>query len=505
MLQTTGEQKKIIDTDLLPGETLKIMAFAGTGKTTTLVEYTRKRPRMRFLYLAFNKSVQLEAAQKFPGNVTARTTHALAFRAKGFKYKDRLVKGFRANQVMAALGLEKYEDARFTMDTLSNYLVSADPKVSFHHIPVMARGFYQKNKTALPPLVDHANALGRLMCDGRNEEIGMLHDGYLKLYQLSAPILPYDCILLDEAQDINPVTAAIVFAQARDRQAQDQNLFQNQLQNRTQTLASIILVGDGHQQIYSFRGARDTLKTFSAVKTRYLTQSFRFDNNVARVANMILKHFKREPRQIAGTQVPVKPPWDKGHHTIIARTNATLFDRAVRLYKQHKIGFVGGVASYRLTILKDVYHLYQQDHSQIKDAYVRGFPSFMELKSYARTVEDFELSSVCKMVEKYTTTIPSHVDRIMAQALEGEKARILLTTAHKSKGLEWANVLLTEDFHPLIKEGNIIDPSGVDPDEFNLIYVAMTRAMVNLRFDRESDIPEFIRLCLKREEGPGPG
>jgi len=498
MLQTTIEQKKIIHTDLLPGETLKIMAFAGTGKTTTLVEYTKKRPDMRFLYIAFNKSVQLEAAQKFPGNVTTRTTHALAFRAKGFKYKDRLVKGFRANQVMAALKLEKYEDARFTMDTLTNYLASADPKVSHHHIPVAARGFYQKNKTVLPPLVDHANALGRLMCDGTNQAIGMLHDGYLKLYQLSAPILPYDCILLDEAQDINPVTAAIIFAQARNRQTLDKD------QDQTRKRASIILVGDGHQQIYSFRGARDTLKTFSAGKTHYLTQSFRFDNNVARVANMILKNFKREPRKIAGTPVPVKPPWDKGHHTIIARTNATLFDRAVRLYKQYKIAFVGGVESYRLTILKDVYYLYQQDHSRIKDAYIKGFTSFAELKSYARTVEDFELSSVCKMVEKYTTTIPSHVDRIMAQAVEGENA-ILLTTAHKSKGLEWANVLLTEDFHPLMKEGKIIDPTGVDPDEFNLIYVAMTRAMVNLRFDRESDIPEFIRLCLKREGGPGPG
>ncbi len=85
----------------------------------------------------------------------------------------------------------------------------------------------------------------------------------------------------------------------------------------------------------------------------------------------------------------------------------------------------------------------------------------------------------------------------MARAVEGDSG-ILLTTAHKAKGLEWANVLLMEDFHPLLKEEKIMDPAGVDPDEFNLIYVAMTRAMVNLRFDRESDIPEFIRLCLKQ-------
>ncbi|MCK5835839.1 MAG: ATP-dependent helicase [Desulfobacula sp.] len=486
MIQITQEQKKIIDCEVLPGEILKIMAFAGTGKTTTLVEYTKKRPRMRFLYIAFNKSVQLEAARKFPGNVTARTTHSLAFRAKGFSYKDRLVKGFRANQVMTALGLKEYEKARFTMDTLYNYLVSSDPKVSFHHIPPMARGFYKKNKLPLPDLVESANCLGRLMCKGSDKNIGMLHDGYLKLYQLSNPVLSFDCILLDEAQDINPVTAAIVFAQARPDQNPDP--------------CSIILVGDGHQQIYSFRGAKDTLKTFPAARTNYLTQSFRFDNNIARVANMILGAFKKEDKKIVGTQVnrPRKIPWDPESHTIIARTNATLFDKAVQLYKDHTIGFVGGVGSYRLNILKDVYYLYKDNSSRIKDPYIKSFGSFQELKSYARTVEDFELSSLCKIIEKYGFKIPGHVDRIMEQAVHETDAKILLTTAHKSKGLEWSNVLLMDDFQPLVKEEKIIDPAGVDPDEFNLIYVAMTRAMINLRFDKESDIPCFIRLSLKQ-------
>ncbi len=54
-MQMTQEQEKILNMDLQPGQTLKIMAFAGTGKTTTLEAYTRKRPNLRFLYIAFNK------------------------------------------------------------------------------------------------------------------------------------------------------------------------------------------------------------------------------------------------------------------------------------------------------------------------------------------------------------------------------------------------------------------------------------------------------------------
>ncbi|APS68750.1 hypothetical protein AVI55_16905 (plasmid) [Piscirickettsia salmonis] len=39
----------------------------------------------------------------------------------------------------------------------------------------------------------------------KNHTIGITHDGYLKLYQLSKPILnQYDFIMLDEAQDANP-------------------------------------------------------------------------------------------------------------------------------------------------------------------------------------------------------------------------------------------------------------------------------------------------------------
>ncbi|OQY50321.1 MAG: hypothetical protein B6230_06515 [Desulfobacteraceae bacterium 4572_89] len=175
----------------------------------------------------------------------------------------------------------------------------------------------------------------------------------------------------------------------------------------------------------------------------------------------------------------------------------------MQLYKNHKIGFVGGAGSYRLNILKDVYYLYKNDSSRINDPYIKRFGSFQGLKSYARTVEDFELSSLCKIIEKYSFKIPGHVDSIMEQSVHETDAGILLTTAHKSKGLEWSNVLLMDDFHPLVKEENIIDPAGVDPDEFNLIYVAMTRAMINLRFDKDSDIPGFIRLSLKQGKKTG--
>ena len=59
------------------------MCDAGTGKTTTLVKYAEQRPHLRFLYVAFNKSVASEAQRRFPSNVACKTVHSLAFNEVG--------------------------------------------------------------------------------------------------------------------------------------------------------------------------------------------------------------------------------------------------------------------------------------------------------------------------------------------------------------------------------------------------------------------------------------
>ena len=77
----TQEQTEIIKKATL-GHTLKIKAFAGTGKTSTLIEIAKQLPT-RGLYLAYNKSTQLEAQDKFPDTVVCKTAHSLAY---GYMY-----------------------------------------------------------------------------------------------------------------------------------------------------------------------------------------------------------------------------------------------------------------------------------------------------------------------------------------------------------------------------------------------------------------------------------
>ena len=60
----TDEQTNAVDL-FKTSQSLKISAFAGTGKTSTLTAVAKSTQKSG-LYLAFNKSIAAEATTKFP-------------------------------------------------------------------------------------------------------------------------------------------------------------------------------------------------------------------------------------------------------------------------------------------------------------------------------------------------------------------------------------------------------------------------------------------------------
>ncbi|XP_042167423.1 F-box DNA helicase 1-like [Oncorhynchus tshawytscha] len=91
------------------------------------------------------------------------------------------------------------------------------------------------------------------------------------------------------------------------------------------------------------------------------------------------------------------------------------------------------------------------------------------------------------MVEKYNSRIPELVERLYGcTEREAQHADFILGTVHKSKGLEFDTVVITDDFakvhcaaHNLPRLSSC---SGGDvPDDlWNLLYVAVTRAKSSL-------------------------
>ncbi len=114
-MELTEEQLAIINSQ----GNIKINAVAGSGKTTTVIEYAKSRPaNSRILYLVFNKSAKMEAEKKFAErgvrNVRIETAHSLAFHyiVKGSKFKVSGT-GYKSYDVAEALSLPKSKDKLF--------------------------------------------------------------------------------------------------------------------------------------------------------------------------------------------------------------------------------------------------------------------------------------------------------------------------------------------------------------------------------------------------------
>src|SRR6266566_1226188 len=76
-----------------------VQAVAGAGKTTTLVGIANRLPKeAQSIFLAFNKSIQLELAERLPQHVVAKT-----FNAYGFSI-------LKENKIFTKVEVWKYSD-----------------------------------------------------------------------------------------------------------------------------------------------------------------------------------------------------------------------------------------------------------------------------------------------------------------------------------------------------------------------------------------------------------
>ncbi|XP_057589911.1 F-box DNA helicase 1 isoform X3 [Hippopotamus amphibius kiboko] len=491
-IQLTHEQRLILSHKMEPLQVVKIMAFAGTGKTSTLVKYAEKWSESRFLYVTFNKSIAKQAELVFPSNVICKTFHSMAYGHIGRKYqlKKKLnlfkLTPFMVNSVLAE-GKGGFIRAKLVCKTLENFFASADEELTIDHVPIWC-----KNSQGQRVMVEQGEKLNgvleasrlwdnmRKLGECKEEAYHMTHDGYLKLWQLSKPLLAsFDAIFVDEAQDCTPAIMNIVLSQPCGK----------------------IFVGDPHQQIYTFRGAVNALFTVPHTHVFYLTQSFRFGVEIAYVGATILDVCKRVRKKtlVGGNHQSGIRGDTKGQVALLSRTNANVFDEAVRVTEGEvpaRIHLIGGIRSFGLDRIIDIWTLLQPEEERkrrnlvIKDRFIsrwahsEGFSGF---KRYVTAAEDKELEAKIAVVEKYNIRIPELVERIERCHIEDlDFAEYILGTVHKAKGLEFDTVHVLDDFvkvpcarHNLAQLPHFRVESFSE-DEWNLLYVAVTRAKKRL-------------------------
>ncbi len=472
-MNTTPQQQAILEA-VQNHRNIKINAFAGTGKTTTLKLIAQTYKTKKILYLAFNSAIKNEATGLFPSNTSVKTTHGLAFTA-----------------------IKKHTN--LTLDTLVNYRaidISKEFEISYDQAIGTLKIFENfcnntKNEIAKDD-IEHKSAkrMFDYMLIGKMQPT---HGFYLKYYYLllaSRQIsqFDYDIIMLDEAQDTNEVTLGIFEA----------------LSGKTK-----IFVGDKHQQIYSFRGSKNALDKIKCDITLYLSVSFRFNNAIAHYANRLLREFKNETVAIETIKESDTTITTNGY---ISRTNAQLIATISNRINERKpfVTVRDPKEIFNLTI-EVYYFLNNEKQNIVRNRFLKDFGSEEELAEYAKEVEDYELKSALKVAKEYNEKIFGFQE-IAIKFYEAWKNRanngfaertpeiLFLTTTHTAKGLEWDSVTVADDFadfadllvdfgcdtlQKFTKEQHFL-PNQELFDEFNLFYVAITRAKKTLIKESEN-------------------
>lgn len=527
--QPTSEQRDILQAvaDLGPGQLLKIQARAGTGKTSTLELLAWADPRP-MLYLAYNADIKKAAEKRFPETVTCKTTHGLAYSALDI---SRWIPSKGAPRNLRAWEVERWLNARRwhpglktnasqsdiaadVLATLRAFLHSDGERLEglryarCGQFKTRRQAFTDAAREENPNdpalsereatagfdryrswLIEKSEALWRAMIDPNNAGIPLEHDAYLKLYQLQRPALDYPLILLDEAQDTNPCVMALFLDQP----------------------AAKIMVGDEAQAIYGFRGARDALKAPGV--ERPLLQSFRFGERIADVANTILSFkpsYHAGFHRLRGTETldsqvgqVAEPPY-----TVICRSNQGVFMAALHA-AQRGLRINSGAKN-----LEDAIHYVESAWSLLVKSplgklhpEIAGFGSWDVLEQ--ESTSDAALKWLVKWVTAYRESMPDMCQRLRdAKGARKSTSDVLVVTAHKSKGLEFDRVVLSDDFAaldaalekvlnaPFAEQLDLI--ADLPEQELHLLYVAATRAKHQLQLNQTFDLMKKLDDVISR-------
>jgi F-box protein, helicase, 18 len=486
-MNLTQEQIDIINST----GNIKINAIAGSGKTTTVIEYAKTRPaQSKILYLVFNKSVKLEAINKFAekglNNVRVETAHSLAYKNIVFQfgYKVR-VQGYKTSEIVEILKIvakgEKHIEyiiANHINKFVAYFCNSDKQKIQdLNYIETItdpkAKAFVKSNYEFI---VKQTRIFLKKMNDG---EIEITHDFYLKKFHLLNPVLDFDYILFDEGQDASPAMLDVFIKQK----------------------AIKVIVGDTHQQIYAWRFAVNSLEKVDF--TNYnLSTSFRFSQDIANLSMQVLDLKNSigecEPIRIIGrgSSKAIKTK------AIIARTNLGLLLKAIEYLTERKnikhIYFEGNINSYTYAeegaSLYDVLNLFNGNHKLIKDELIKSMNGIFDLEEYIKKTEDVQLGMMLEIVYEYGDEIPGIIKSIKEKHVgneEKDKAEIIFSTVHRCKGMEYDTIQLVNDFINEEKLDSLcnnvekeISLSKLN-EEINLLYVAITRTKNSIYIPEE--------------------
>lgn len=461
----TDEQANIVDLAADGGNVI-VTARAGTGKTSTAVLVADALADRGIIYAAFNKALVTDAEGKFPANTDCRTMNSLGFRAVGHEFKHRLgggrmpgyelakrlgIHGFSISTDFGKKYIQEGMIASLAVATARRFCSSADHEITDFHVP-MTRSKSVAIIEGWDQIRPSITTAARQVWEDWQDPSGELpydHSAYMKLWDLRKGHIDSDVILIDEAQDVDPIQMSL-------------------MKRSMEAGAQLLVWGDPAQEVYAWRGARSALDKFATSgKPAMLSNSFRFGPEIAEVANFALEYLDEAPLVGVGPSGRVGLVEDAD--ATLCRTNAEAVDQALSAAADGRNPHVMGGAKDVVSFARAVKSLQEGKATYHPD--LLCFETWDDVLDYVRDDElGGDIQLLVKLIEKHSAdTIIMWLNR---QASE-RNADCVFATAHATKGREWGKVRLASDFPEPGLE-------GLSEEEVRLLYVGATRAQTEL-------------------------
>jgi superfamily I DNA/RNA helicase len=470
---------------------LMIVARAGTAKTTMIELSSRViDPSLSVCAVAFNSGTAKELGSKLPESWTCKTTHSIGYGALRERFNRKLQVVKNKNYVI----VDKIPDSDLFPDFVRALAISK------------AWGIAPKGAQLSPIslIPDEPNTYHELFSEYSidvgfcEDPIGLLRQALLNSItaawqgdidfddMLYLPIIykadfpRFDRVFIDEAQDLNPCQRAMIHL-------------------LLSTGARMMGVGDDKQAIYGFRGAdrkslTKIIEEFSC-QVLYLTTSFRCSQSVILEAQKIVPDIQSWPQSPPGLVIgSVSEDWSVDYipkgSAILCRNNAPLMTMCLALLSKGVGATILGrdismslkkmVKSYKTQDLRTLNSLMWADVEK----------QILHLETNRKFRQANLLKDKAECISVLINSLPESakvrdLERKLKAMFSDKKAVVTLATIHKAKGMEFTDVYILE---PDLIPSKWATGEEEIAQEDNLLYVARTRAKLNLTYITLEDI-----------------
>lgn len=484
----TKEQKIFFDEVKFGVTDILVEAFAGCAKTTTAIESLKYIPKEKTkIFLAFNKHIRDELKKKLPDDVKTQTLHGVGYGSIIRKHKNIEIDEFKIDKIINKKKNNWYLHNEFSSEEeINNYLQILKKIVGLckvtlttkkQYVPFLCERYgikYSSDKDIKRVF----NILEESMKDIKTIDYNDMV--FLPAIDKKYFLIPYDYVYVDEIQDLNKAQQFMI------------NKIVKRDRKTNKKIGRLILIGDQNQSIYSFSGVYD--KTFDwyrelpNIKKLRLSTTFRCSKNIVKHAQQYVPNIKASDNAMEGVvrEGSVLKEAKDGDF-VLCRTTMPLVKLFFEfLLKERKVVIRGNDIGISLidmigeskTII-DLKNKWEKNLNEYKESlYNKGVINPNDDSGYT-SLEDKVLTLLfISRLAKNIEDLKIKIKNIFSDEIEG----IVLSTVHKSKGLEANRVFIVRP--DLLPMKTVQKPWEVQQEK-NLHYVAITRAKNELIYDNE--------------------